>query len=511
MRVIYNHDMTTSALCITEKFDYKATLDKAHIQDLVYEIADTDVEIFSCSPTLLRQPLWPSKVQPHWTEVAPYVQEPQLCLDWGTHEFEYFRFRRYILDGNDPIADVVEAVKQIGKKLFFALRMNDVHEMLSNPKSMIIDDFWKEHPEHRIGEGFVKEPLLIERRYAEFMQDYLKPEIPAHYFSLLDELTQMYDIDGLELDFIRHPCFCSPDRTEEVIPVITQLVRDVRAMLDRYGKERCKRLELSVRVAQSPAHSLAVGLDTETWVKEGLIDILNITRNAVYCTTALDIEGYKAFAGDVPVIPEMLGGIAPMNKPGRKGSRKTTAVLYRTYAQQYLARGADGLSFFNFVFCRKCDLGDRRREMYRSFEPPFEALQGITNLDALRQEPKHYYWGRDLVQQKAMHTDMSLPFDLYDDLIGAKNAVLRIETAETSHAWDLCVLLNGVRLREFTDTGELFRPIGIEALPENEQIRFFEVPLSLLKDTGNFLTAATENTHLPVSIAYTGVELAIYR
>lgn len=72
------------------------------------------------------------------------------------------------------------------------------------------------------------------------------------------------------------------------------------------------------------------------------------------------------------------------------------------------------------------------------------------------------------------------------------------------------VKLNGKPLQEFTDTGELFRPFTIEALSINEQIRFFEVLLTLLKETGNVLNVECLDSPLR-PIIYLGFELAIYR
>ena len=106
---------------------------------------------------------------------------------------------------------------------------------------------------------------------------------------------------------------------------------------------------------------------------------------------------------------------------------------------------------------------------------------------------------------------MTLDFDIYDDMRGVKNAVLRIETEKNSYGIALQVLLNGVALREYTDTGELFRPLSIEGLPENEQVRYFEVPCSILRETENCLTAASCGTRLPHNIVYRGAELALYR
>jgi len=387
--------------------------------------------------------------------------------------------------------------------------MNDIHMLVRNPESRNIDSFWKNHPELRIGPS-EKAPAMRDRRTAALMQDYLQPQIRQHYLSVLEELTERYDIDGLEFDFMRAPCYFSPDRMEEGTAAMTGFVREVRAMLDRWGEKRGKRLELSARLPNTPEKALSIGLDVETWVREGLVEILNINSDSLNLSYNLDIEGYRAIAPTALILAEMQQQVAPMKNLGYYGRRFTTTEMYRTFAQNHLSRGADGLSLFNFVFHRQHDYYDPRRRMYRNPEPPFGALKNILDLETLKKEPKHYYYGKDTFTQDPLFRRAELQFDPFDDKTDASHAVLRVETDEMCTGIQMDVKLNGEPLQEFTDTGELFRPFTIEALPINEQIRFFEVPLTLLKETGNVLNVECLDSPLR-PIIYLGFELAIYR
>lgn len=508
MRCFYNHDMCSVASNVTATHNYDKPINKEHVQSFVYDIADTDVDTFTCCPTMLRQPLWPSEVMPHWKNETPLLKEPELCHDWTYFEYVYYRLRRYILAGGDPVGDTVEAAKECGKKIFFSYRMNDVHMFTENPDSLHIDSFWKMHPEYRIGH-FEKEPALVSRDVAEMMQDYLKPEIYNHYLSVLEELTRMYDIDGLEFDFMRSPCFFSPDRMEEGISVMTAFVRDVRKMLDRYGKERGKRLELSARLPDSPEKAIAAGLDFITWSRDCLIDFINV-NSSFFSSTNLAIEEYKRLAPNVSVLAELQFALANGKKIGNYQIRKVTKEQYRTFAHSFLERGADGISLYNFTFYRHHHFNDPRRGMLPGTEPPFDVLKGITDIMKLKHAAKHFYWGKDVIKQPLGKRRMSLEFDTFDDLVSAKEAKLRIETKEISHGIEMNVLLNGEKLIEHVDTGELYRPVSAEGLPINEQLRYFDVPLTLIKFRNNELTVDCLSAPKR-SVDFIGAELAIYR
>ena len=78
MRCFYNHDMCSVASNVTATHNYDKPINKEHVQSFVYDIADTDVDTFTCCPTMLRQPLWPSEVMPHWKNETSLLKEPEL-------------------------------------------------------------------------------------------------------------------------------------------------------------------------------------------------------------------------------------------------------------------------------------------------------------------------------------------------------------------------------------------------------------------------------------------------
>ena len=124
---------------------------------------------------------------------------------------------------------------------------------------------------------------------------YAFPEVQDHMLSLIREVAERFDIDGVNLGWIRGPQFVGyealviedfkkeygedprklDDNEERVqrlrAKYVTEFVRKVRQLLNELGSKRGRKIELSAWV-YSPETNLFFGLDAETWVAEGLLD-----------------------------------------------------------------------------------------------------------------------------------------------------------------------------------------------------------------------------------------------
>jgi hypothetical protein len=124
---------------------------------------------------------------------------------------------------------------------------------------------------------------------------YAFPEVQDHMLALIREVAENFDIDGVNLGFIRGPQFVAYEK-----PVIedfkkeygedprnlddndiriqrlrarymTDFVRKARKLIDEIETKKGRKIELSAWVYK-PERDLFYGLDTMTWVKEGLVD-----------------------------------------------------------------------------------------------------------------------------------------------------------------------------------------------------------------------------------------------
>jgi hypothetical protein len=147
------------------------------------------------------------------------------------------------------------------------------------------------------------------------------------------------------MDFVVYPPhFETPDKD-----IMTQFVRDVRRMLDEIGAIQNRRIDLIVRVPNKG--SKEVGLDWETWMNEGLIDVV---IPYIHPHSAFDIViddfvslGHKTGCKVYGCIWQALGFAAsdpgPWDKGHRRYAKEKTKGMYYSQALLFHRAGADGI------------------------------------------------------------------------------------------------------------------------------------------------------------------------
>jgi len=217
-----------------------------------------------------------------------------------------------------------------GMGAYLSFRMNELHDV-DKPASPLLSPFWKSHPGYRVG-GYPG--------WGASALNYAIPEVREYFFAILQEVSERYDCDGLELDFMRFPYYFPPDRDsmQAYASVMTSFVRRVRAMTSELAGRRGRPFVLLVRVPTSLAACAYLGLDPATWTKEGLIDVITI---APFLSTQpeMPVEEFRNACAGIPIYAglEYTMGTRSML---REQKRAAAALLYDA--------GADGIYLFNY-------------------------------------------------------------------------------------------------------------------------------------------------------------------
>ncbi len=175
----------------------------------------------------------------------------------------------------DTLEITVDYLHQHGKEVFWSIRMNDCHD---STRPTWLGDFKKQHRDMLVGaEKMKKEVLYPKLKWACF--DYTLPSVRDLIYKLFEEVITGYDVDGVEMDFFRHPCFFRKQFYGEPVTakecgMMTDLVRRIRRALDKQSALRGRPMLLAIRVPDSPDYARAIGVDWEQWLKEDLIDLM---------------------------------------------------------------------------------------------------------------------------------------------------------------------------------------------------------------------------------------------
>ncbi len=244
-----------------------------------------------------------------------------------------------IEQGTDPLQVMVEWCREHDREIFWSERMNDRHD--AGAADLV--SAWKQaHPECLVGSADNKPP------YGAWSQvDYAQEAVRDQMFAIIEEVCRNYDVDGIEMDFFRHPCFfrstaLGERASDEETAIMTDFVRRVRAMTERVGHERGRPILVAIRVVDSVPLAKAMGLDLDAWLSEGLVDIMtgsgyfrmNPWSHLVELGRRYDVKTYACLSDS-----RVTADSAPFSRRSQDS--------YRARAARAWQAGVDGIYLFN--------------------------------------------------------------------------------------------------------------------------------------------------------------------
>ena len=340
----------------------------ADLRDRVGSLADTQVAVFEWCIVAGSRVNFSSPVHELIGEGVPAYPRrgDQLAAE------TLMRFRD---EGADTLQIVADACREDGIECYASMRMNGDYSAkawdgLIAP--FFNSDFWAGHPGFRQKTAGGLEQTRLSYAY---------PEVREFKLSILREALER-DIDGINLDFHRHPNFFGyedpmlkafTDRYGEdgrEAPLddprweplraahMTEFVRETRRLLDEALKNRGRHLGLSVRVDWQKYRTW--GCDLETWLSEGWLDYLVVGQYGLG-GYEFDISPFVAMAKpsgcavlfgeecildghDTTAAEDKLIAAGKLEKP-RRGTLSQSDLERR--AARWYADGADGVHLFN--------------------------------------------------------------------------------------------------------------------------------------------------------------------
>jgi len=488
-RVLFNNDATNITSCSSPFNPNAGPFNGEHIAASVDEATVKGVHVHLLQPGLGWVPWWQSEVYP----MAAHAAYVKARGGRGLSAWDQF-----VLKGGDVVQLFIDRCRQRGVVPFISFRMNDAHHIFrytdikdaaKRETAMGVCRFYAEHPEYRMGKG--------DKGYEwyEHMQNWKHAEVREYKLKQIEELCRKYDLDGLELDFMRHWKLFRLDETtaKERAAIVTQFVRRVREALD-HGAKPGKRRWLCVRVPCYVEMHDDVGIDLPAMVAAG-VDMVNLSS---HYHTVMDWDVAKIRAA----LPPQVGLYAEMHYVTtlcpQDAMRRTTPRQFYTAAHVAYSRGADGVSTFNFHYYR----GSRRIKGERT-EPPFDVFEHLGNRDWLARQPQHYVVGfvyGDIMCGARRHTGrairpkvkvgkpVTLDLDLAPPTGGwQKGGRLRMQSRELLGDSEWRATFNGTALKPTADVSEPYPNPYPPALGRPENYRAWLVPAGTMKDGPNHL------------------------
>ncbi len=412
-RALFSNDTTNIRSCVSPYHKADEPFREEMLAASIDETAGTGIDVHMLQPGLGWVPWWKSESYP----ASEHYR-------WWFDKFggEPDAIARYMIDGGDMVDVLVRRCRANDLAPFVSLRLNDYHgkefadftradfENLGMPFFWVPHTnsrFYLEHPEYRVAadpkiytsnpdvnrllsDPAVRTPVRNARVF-----NWAVPEVRQQKLTFLRELAEGYDIDGLELDFLRHRNLFRQDETTraERVEIVTDFVAEVRTLLDRTARPGRRRW-LCARLPQWLGWHGAMGIDLPKMVSAGL-QMINLSNHFAW-SQASDLSRVVRKCPGAAVYHEMTHCTdTPRNPaPVEKGKfryhisrwRMTTPEQFWTGAHLAYARGGQGVSAFNFVYYR----ASAERGGF-GMEPPLDVFQTVSDPQEVARKPQHYF------------------------------------------------------------------------------------------------------------------------
>ncbi|MEW6356669.1 MAG: hypothetical protein AB1696_10105 [Planctomycetota bacterium] len=503
-RVLYSNDSTNVESCVSPFHKRGETFRPEMLEASVDEAAGADVQMLQ--PGTCWVPWWKGRQYPADEHYRWFKEKTGLGIDG---------IGQYLADGGDFLGVFVNRCREKKITPFASLRLNDYH---GNEHNDILNDilrtgkippgyskrgdthrcgqsrFELEHPEYRIGPepedylkcddrvAYVKDRANWGKLRVARVFNWAIPEVPAYQLGFVTEVCEGYDIDGLELDFMRHCRFFRLDETPpaERVRIMTDFVTKVRAILDRTAKPGQRRW-LCIRVPLRLASHEEIGIDLAKLVAAG-VDMIDLSCYYITRQQSDLPEVCRRFPNTAVYLE-----LTYTNRTGDdRHDRKMSDEQFYTAAHLAYARGAAGVSFFNFAYYRQ--LGSV------VCEPPFHVLKRVGDPAWVAQQPQHYFLTPGSSGPRAPNPSFpwetqsrGRPMEMLMDMAPptggwTADGRLRIQTREPMGDAELHVSFNDTKLQPTADISEPYPNPYPDGLGTAETLRAWVAPRDLLKD-----------------------------
>lgn len=274
--------------------------------------------------------------------------------------------------GLDPYAMWMDQCRKNGISPWITTRMNDIHNVNVEDHPFHCN-LWRDDPQSwRIRHRF--------EGWGDRAMDFGYSPVRERQYALIEELFERYDFDGLELDWMRSAYHFRPGHEEEGTRVLTQFMRDVRALSKVWEGKRGHAIKLSVRVPSRPATSLYLGMDAAIWAREDLVDSIVVTPYWASTETDMPIEIWKQLLHGTSTRLEAGVEILLRNYRESKDFTFHSLETARGTAMSLLHRGADNIYLFNHFDQSQWGGEQGHRDM----------LCEVGNIETIRNKPRRH-------------------------------------------------------------------------------------------------------------------------
>lgn len=257
----------------------------------------------------------------------------KLCVEYNIDLYTYF----------------IEGTRQAGISPWLTFRFDDVHDSMTETGELRGSDYT--HTARSRGIVRCRHHALC--GYHDNALDYAIPEVRERFMAYVKEQLERYDVDGVELDFMREPYAFKPGYEDEGMAIIRGICEEIRELCCELAARRGHPVGLAVRTFRDPESDFYSGINAVGLAKAGLVDIVITTPRWASCDSAIPIGLWRQI---LPDGVRLAYGTDILYRTSAKNANHfyTDEQLFGLANQAY-TEGADSIYLFNFTYRDELD------------------------------------------------------------------------------------------------------------------------------------------------------------
>lgn len=352
--IILNQDSDNFLFTRADRLDL---IDRQYIKNYIYQYQGTQVtDLMMCVNVHISA--FPSRVKTFYGDKYLRKEEQGVPVDY-TNTCCKTAYHIWYEKKLDLFQLWIEACRESGITPWLSFRMNDAHCHFEAPHYLLSDFFYEHMDEYARGRH--ENPYGGKRGYYDRCRDFEIEEVRQEMLDYIEEALERYDVDGIELDFMRELWCFQPGHEQNSNGLMTEFAGKVKEIVEAAEQCRGHKIKIAVRCHSNPVYSLEFGFDILEWAKQGLVDL--VVPSPRWATSNNDMpiglwkKMLKSYGVEVAGCVELLA----RSYPGSKQAYNSVESAIGS-AVHILSQGADKLYLFNyFDLPDEMLVGERRK------------------------------------------------------------------------------------------------------------------------------------------------------
>lgn len=274
-------------------------------------------------------------------------------------------------EGINPYCFWIDYAKEKGISPWISIRMNDCH-CTDEKDNFMHSSFWRDNPDKRRQDYRLK-------NLASQALDYNHQFVREYYLKLIEECLELYDMDGIELDWLRFGFHFSPGLEDH--KTLTKFMEKIKSLTVKYSQKRKHDIKINVRIPSRPESAWRLGFDIAEWSRKKLIDMLTVS-NFWECTDGdIPLENWRAIIGNDIILAAGVNDIIHCRTNHKAEVIFNTPEMIFGFAMSFLYRGANYIYLFNHM---------DRHKPFTNKEEIMHILDNISSVDKLKQVSRRH-------------------------------------------------------------------------------------------------------------------------